>query len=72
MDTIEKWDRVTIDGTLRGTVVQDGVQKSLVSTRRSDGEPGEQRDWYANERLEVYSRRTEMRTGGESDGVKFY
>lgn len=70
--TIEKWDRVTIDGTLRGTVIQDGVQKSLVSTRRSDGEPGEQSDWYANERLEVYSRRTEMRTGGESGGVKFY
>jgi len=46
-----KGDRVLIDGKHHGTVVQGGISKSLVSTRRSDGQPGEERDWYRNNRL---------------------
>ena len=53
----KKWDYVLIDGKWQGTVVQDGVSKSLVSTARSDGEPGEEREWYDNNRLKVVGRR---------------
>jgi len=53
----QKWDRVKIDGKWKGIVVQDGVSKSLVSTARSDGEPGEEREWYDNSRLKVVGHR---------------
>lgn len=68
----EKWDRITIDGNLRGTVVQDGINKSLVAHRRSDGEPGTQQEWYANERLTLTSRRATQATGDEPEGVTLY
>jgi hypothetical protein len=69
----EKWDRVLIDGRFGGTVVQDGHSKSLVSTRRADGEPGEERDWYSNSRITVTERRREKALGNEgAQGIKLY
>lgn len=52
-----RFDRVKIDGEHAGTVVQDGCQKSLVATARSDGESGWEQDWYDNDRLTVIARR---------------
>lgn len=70
--TIEKWDRVLIDGEPGGTVIQDGATQSLVSHRRSDGEPGEQHDWYDNQRLTIIERRREKALGDEPPDVKLY
>ncbi len=68
-----KNDRVLIRNTYRGTVVQDGCQKSLVSTRRSDNEPGWEQDWYDNDLLTVTSRRKESTLGTEAEqSIKLY
>lgn len=69
----EKWDHVLIDGEFPGTVVQDSHSRSLVSTDRADGESGEQREWYDNDRLTVTERRTEKAIGNEAElGIKLY
>lgn len=69
----QKFDNVLIDGKYNGIVVQDGCSKSLVSTRRSDGQRGSERDWYNNDRLTVTRRRRENATGNEaSEGITLY
>ncbi len=69
----EKWDRVLIDGAVPGTVAQDAASRSLVTTRRSDGEYGSEQDWYDNDRLTVTERRTERAIGGETAlGIALY
>ena len=66
----EKFDSVLIDGEHPGHVVQDGAGRSLVSTRRSDGEPGEQHEWYDNARLTVIRRRESRLHGDEPESVE--
>jgi len=56
---LKKGSAVLIDGkkSQAGCVVQDGVSKSLVSTKRSDGQPGSEQEWYSNARLTVVGQK---------------
>jgi len=53
---IEKYNRVLIDGKHPAAVVVAGAVWSLLSHRRSDGEPGWEQDWYANDQLTISTK----------------
>lgn len=69
---LDKYDRVLIDGTFHASVITVGADNSLLSHSRSDGEPGEEHEWYANDRLTLTHRRRDRATGDEPASVKLY
>ena len=54
-NTLTERDHVLIDNKWAATVLTAGADRSLLSHARSDGESGEEHDWYDNDRLSQFT-----------------